>query len=902
MNLQRQLKPLLALSAFGAASGVLCGLAWPAPEAIILGGASAAALFFAYLYYRRAPAIVADAPGAKAEVNESQRKLQQRLEAAELELVMSERRRFQMDAYQAFSRRLLSNGRFDELIDEIFDYVSSNFGIEASLLYLHDRERGDLRHARSRFPDFLDEERRRYAINLRLPLAAHASVHAAAVRRRKPFYMPHVRGAPSDFDLQGIAHMKLASLLVVPLYVEEELLGVIDFTNHERPLRLSRDDLHSITTFCEQIATAVKSMLLVEEAESARLRAESLRLEAERREIELERHAAVNRQVNAETNLDAALDVIFDFIRSHYNADGIWLQFLDDQANELYTYRAARPESVSEEHYRFILGLRIPLSAEGGIASRVYQRRRPFYMPRPPRDIVAEIDRRIFDMLHLQSAFCAPLVIGGEPIGVIIVTRFGGRLSLNRNDLRSIGRFCDQIAGAINKARIHTSSEISRLMAEQRLEEVQLLKQQQDLDYYLTANLLPPLTQIIGGRNVAIESFVRQKKRFPFKRWICEIGGDLNMARPIQVGAQSAQFFLNADSMGKSIQGAGGALVLASAIRTLLEREPEPEDSPEQWLSQAYSELDAVFQNFDGSMYVTFCMGLIDEQNGWAYWLNGEHPAPLLLRDGRAQLLRGHSMHKLGFRLGVRPRAVNLLRLHPGDALILGSDGRDDIMVYSGGAQVMNDREELFVETLQAAGPDLESVYKGLRERGSVTDDVSLLRIDYAGVAAEAIHEWREEELMSVLRSFGAGEALPPERFEAAATRALEIGPPPEDEDLLTLDRLMARYVQGFLNANRADRARTIALHWLNWNPGASEQLTLAARAALLLGRAEESVALASRASLRDPENALAFQLLAEARLENGERQLARSAFEQLRSLKPAFTDALASLARRLEP
>lgn len=880
---------LLAL--FGAAAALLGGALWPQPAAVLFCGAALAALAMLWLYLRR--------ERQRREMAEIEAR--KRADQAELELVLSERRRFENDAYQDFSRKLLVHADLESLIDEIFDYVATNFGIEACLLYLYDADRNELFHFRSRFPDYFEEPRREWARQLRVSLAVDSSIHYAVVPRRKPFYLPHIRSASRTLDIEATRNMKLQSLLMIPLFVRNDLLGVIDFTNYERPLRLNREDIDSVAAFCAQIAGAVKSLLLIREAEQARNQALQLKNEAERRGVELERHAAVTRQVNAETNLDAALDVIFEFIRAHYDVNAIWLQFPDPEANELYTYRAARPEGMADEAYRHVLSLRIPLGEQGSIAQRVYVRRRAFYLPHPPDTFFSEIDRQLFEMLALQSAFCAPLVIGEESIGVIILTKIGGKQNLSRDDIRSLGRFCDQIAGAINKARIHTESEISRLVAEQRLEEVQMLKQQQDLDYYLTANLLIPLSQVAGTRTIAVESFVRQKKRFPFKRWICEIGGDLNVATPIVIGGERYLFFCNADAMGKSIQGAGGALVLASALRTLLERPADPRHVAEQWLSRAYTELDRVFRNFDGSMYITFVIGLLHENSGWTYWLNGEHPPPVLVHAGGAELIRGTSMHKLGFRLGARPVAVNMLRLQPGDALVLGSDGRDDILQYSGGVQVMNDDELKFVESLKIAGPTLESVYSALRERGGITDDLSLLRIDFAGLPPEAVHEWREPELSAILDHYIAGQSIDGERLAAAASRALEIGPPPDAARLQGLNRLLLQYVRGFLAEDRADRALQAANHWLQWNPGADELLAIAAQAAARLGLIDDALALVERAVLRQPSDPECLRQYVERLLEAGDREEARLQFERLRDLKPPFTEELAELSRRLD-
>ncbi|MCB1160874.1 MAG: PAS domain-containing protein, partial [Leptospiraceae bacterium] len=97
------------------------------------------------------------------------------------------------------------------------------------------------------------------------------------------------------------------------------------------------------------------------------------------------------------------------------------------------------------------------------------------------------------------------------------------------------------------------------------LDQVEALKKIQDGDYFLTSLLITPLGQnVIQSPYVQVESFLKQKKSFLFKEKYYEIGGDINIAHKLTLKNRSHILFMNADAMGKSIQGAGGVLVLGS--------------------------------------------------------------------------------------------------------------------------------------------------------------------------------------------------------------------------------------------------------------------------------------------------------------------------------------------------
>ena len=75
-----------------------------------------------------------------------------------------------------------------------------------------------------------------------------------------------------------------------------------------------------------------------------------------------------------------------------------------------------------------------------------------------------------------------------------------------------------------------------------------------------------------SSEKVAIDSILKQKKKFSFRNKSSEIGGDVIMMKDLEINKNSYLAFINADAMGKSIQGAGGALVLGTVFKSFLNR------------------------------------------------------------------------------------------------------------------------------------------------------------------------------------------------------------------------------------------------------------------------------------------------------------------------------------------
>ena len=274
----------------------------------------------------------------------------------------------------------------------------------------------------------------------------------------------------------------------------------------------------------------------------------------------------------------------------------------------------------------------------------------------------------------------------------------------------------------------------------QTLSEVTKLKEQQDGDYFLTSLLLEPLGRVdVQSENLVVNFYVKQKKTFEFKNQVKAIGGDLCIANLIQLKDRDYTVFLNCDAMGKSIQGAGGALILGSVFGAIIERTRSTKimqtQSPEKWIKGAFIELHKTFETFDGSMLVSMVMGLVDNKNGLLYFLNAEHPWTVLYRDGKASFIESEFMfHKLGMSTGTSSSIyVRTFQMMQGDVIIIGSDGRDDLIIGKevSGQRIINEDENEFLRRVEEGKGDLNLVAEAIERVGELTDDFSLLRIEF---------------------------------------------------------------------------------------------------------------------------------------------------------------------------
>ncbi|MEM7183639.1 MAG: SpoIIE family protein phosphatase [Spirochaetota bacterium] len=329
---------------------------------------------------------------------------------------------------------------------------------------------------------------------------------------------------------------------------------------------------------------------------------------------------------------------------------------------------------------------------------------------------------------HIQSWIASPIQMHNKPYGLLCF--------FDDTDSKSIFEefeieFLEMLSHSI-------ASEIERRTS---LEKIQKLKKQQDGDYFLTSLLLRPLLGAqIANTQIDIQQLTVQKKSFQFKQWTSSLGGDLCIAETIQLSGKSYSVFVNADAMGKSMQGAGGALVFGSILKSIIERTKIAIDykslSPERWIKLTFVELQKVFKSFDGSMMMSAFLGLIDNECGIMYYINAEHPLGVLYRDGQASFFgKDTTLLKIGTPGSAEDIRVHILQLYPDDKVILGSDGRDDILLAldDTGHRIINEDETLFLTVVEKSQAGLEQMLETIHSYGELSDDLSLLLINYKG-------------------------------------------------------------------------------------------------------------------------------------------------------------------------
>ncbi len=433
-----------------------------------------------------------------------------------------------------------------------------------------------------------------------------------------------------------------------------------------------------------------------------------------------------------------------------------------------------------------------------------------------------------------------------------------------------------------NQANLEKVTTLSREI-EDHLLATSKMKFEQDGDYFLTAQLIKPLGgNFVRSDSVSVEYYLLQKKQFRFKKWDGQLGGDLCVAHTFQLSGRNCTVFLNADAMGKSLQGAGGVLVLGSIFEANMERSKisleVQSQTPELWIKHSLVELQRVFESFDATMLISLVLGVIDDRTGTMYYINAEHPGMALYRDGRANFIEDDDpLQKIGYPdVNDRHVKIQVFPLQHGDVLLIGSDGRDDLLIGTDeeGDREINADDSLFLRHVETADGRLEGIVSEIRKVGQLTDDLSLMRVSYGeGQALPKQPPQKFHDLLAEARKLASGDSPDYEAVLAKLEEAGELLKFGGDGFRTKLHKHMAK---AYYKLGRHAEAADSAEKYLDDFPHDTDFLYAGAR--ILLGdrRYETAADWCERYRLRRPESWRNLRLLSKilAKLGNAGRAL----------------------------
>jgi phosphoserine phosphatase RsbU/P len=332
-----------------------------------------------------------------------------------------------------------------------------------------------------------------------------------------------------------------------------------------------------------------------------------------------------------------------------------------------------------------------PLSVDGTLAGRAFASVRTMAAGEPNR----------------SDRLWVPMIDGSERLGVAEVV-----MDEVPEDLPDLREFCEALVGLVG----HLLT--VKLPYGDTLEQARRTQPMTPAAELLLASL-PPLT--FSCHRLVVSAVLEPSY---------DVGGD---AYDYAVDGPLAQFMV-LDAMGRGMRAGLTCVVAMAAMRTARREN--------KGLSAMARAADAAIEeHFGDQRFITAVLGELEMDTGRLRYINAGHPAPLLLRHGKAvRALTGGRRMPLGLDDGVLDVAEETLE--PGDRLLLYTDGvieaRDDSGELFGTDRLVDLAERSAVAELPAPETLRRLAHSVMEHQGGLpTDDATILLVEWSEKAAE---------------------------------------------------------------------------------------------------------------------------------------------------------------------
>ncbi len=358
----------------------------------------------------------------------------------------------------------------EEIMDHVLVYLSETYNITLYSLYSVDHE-AQLMHPLSvRFPDHFSDEDRRYIEENPVPFGEGANGAFAFAYHRSPKYTYFknsrlkARGIP-EIERFVIEKYDLDEMLMFPLMDGDKMAALLNLTTRER-VTFSKEQLSQLSILSESLSGIIRMNGLIRDVKE-----QSKRAEEAKKETDILANLA--RMANESEDLKNVSQTLFDHLRNSMGLDDFCLWIVDQERSEVYAAAWDTPYQLGESE-DWLRTASLKLEPDLGTLYRTYQKKKTTYIPRFVEGFSSPGDLLIVEKLKLSSVLQVPLIINDEVIGFFVC---GPRrtLRLSREEIRTIERYCNQVAGAVRATALLDTSRRAQLQAETAREETEAL-------------------------------------------------------------------------------------------------------------------------------------------------------------------------------------------------------------------------------------------------------------------------------------------------------------------------------------------------------------------------------------------------------------------------------------------
>lgn len=171
------------------------------------------------------------------------------------------------------------------IMRKVSSYIIKNYKIFNYALYIVDKTKTKIFLLDAKLPDTIKAEESEVISKIEIPIVDVIGIHAYVCKTKKPFYIPRIRKSRiTKEELYIIEKSGLQSFFLIPLILQNEPIGIIDFSSNSK-MYLSADEVSRLSILGEQLAGIIYGSNLYKQVQEEKEKSERLLLNILPREI-----------------------------------------------------------------------------------------------------------------------------------------------------------------------------------------------------------------------------------------------------------------------------------------------------------------------------------------------------------------------------------------------------------------------------------------------------------------------------------------------------------------------------------------------------------------------------------------------------------------------------------------
>jgi signal transduction histidine kinase len=197
---------------------------------------------------------------------------QEAREAADEAKLKAEKQKEETEGLNQLIKSLNEKLDLHVIMIKVQKYVKDIFGIDYYSLYSVTEDKQRVKLLDAKFPEYVNEIDKNFIRNFEIPIAG-TGAHGVTFKAKRPFFPSRIRrNSVTDQELFVIDKCKIVSFLMIPLILQNEPIGILDFFN-EGKMNLSKDDISRLSILGEQLAGIIYGSNLYQQVQEEKEKA-----------------------------------------------------------------------------------------------------------------------------------------------------------------------------------------------------------------------------------------------------------------------------------------------------------------------------------------------------------------------------------------------------------------------------------------------------------------------------------------------------------------------------------------------------------------------------------------------------------------------------------------------------